>query len=69
MKLAQLTNKCQPGGVQDLDYYIREGARVMGVQLPSGQQKTAKALLAHIFAEIVHFKTSEFGGAGPMDFA
>ena len=56
VKLAQLTNKCLDGGASDLDYFILDCARVMGVKMPQGQPRTARGVLAHIFTEICHYK-------------
>jgi len=53
-RLAQITNKC---GEEDLEYYIRECAEILGVssKLPSNAHD-AKHVLEYVFAHIVEFK-------------
>ena len=53
-RLAQITNKC---GEEDLEYYIRESADILGVaaKLPNNAQD-AKHVLEYVFAHIVEFK-------------
>jgi len=57
-RLAHLTNKCTDGTVEDVEYYIREGASILGVQSPDGDNTNPKALLAEIFRRVVEFKKS-----------
>mmetsp|Transcript_15415 Transcript_15415/g.21262 ORF Transcript_15415/g.21262 Transcript_15415/m.21262 type:complete len:474 (+) Transcript_15415:247-1668(+) len=62
LRLAQLTNKCAEATAEDLDYYVTEGASILGVQTPkdvNGDYKhNPKAILAKIFRELVQFKMS-----------
>ena len=53
-RLAQITNKC---GEEDLEYFIRESADILGVagKLPNNAQD-AKHVLEYVFAHIVEFK-------------
>ena len=53
-RLAQITNKC---GEEDLEYYIRECAEILGVasKLPNNAHD-AKHVLEYVFAHIVEFK-------------
>lgn len=53
-RLAQITNKC---GEEDLEYYIRESADILGVasKLPNAAQD-AKHVLEYVFAHVVEFK-------------
>ena len=52
--MAQITNKC---GEEDLEYYIRESADILGVanKLPNAAQD-AKHVLEYVFAHVVEFK-------------
>ena len=61
VKLAQLTSKCRKGGLADVDYYIKEASKIVGVKVPGAKGRSAKALLAHIFAEICHYKLPHEG--------
>mmetsp|Transcript_31847 Transcript_31847/g.38538 ORF Transcript_31847/g.38538 Transcript_31847/m.38538 type:complete len:486 (+) Transcript_31847:279-1736(+) len=65
LRLAQLTNKCTEGSAEDLEYYISEGASILGVTMDGKTTEdgipvapSPKALLAKIFASIVKFKMS-----------
>lgn len=53
-RLAQITNKC---GEEDLEYYIRESAEILGIsnKLPNNAQD-AKHVLEYVFAHVVEFK-------------
>ena len=53
-RLAQITNKC---GEEDIEYYIRECADILGVasKLPNNAHD-AKHVLEYVFAHIVEFK-------------
>lgn len=55
VRLSQLTNKCTS---DDLEYYITEGAEIIGVtkKLRSPRNKDPRALLDHIFRQIVQYK-------------
>lgn len=72
VRLAQLTNKCMcldllfmilcdcfawVGNNDDLEYYVRECAEILGVteKLPS-KDMTAKHILHHVFSQIVSWK-------------
>eukprot|EP00760_Papus_ankaliazontas_P030119 PhM_4_TR4615/c0_g1_i1/m.95162/K19681/IFT52; intraflagellar transport protein 52 len=54
-RLAQVTNKCSN---EDLPYYIQEAGDILGVtkKLRSPRNKDPRAILEHIFKQIVHFK-------------
>lgn len=62
LRLAQLTNKCSPGGEEDLEYFLAEAGELLGVvaELPFGE-KGAKHILFHIFRQIVEFKKQDGG--------
>lgn len=64
LRLAQLTNKCSPGGEEDLEYFVAEAGEILGVlgDLPFGE-KGAKHILFHIFRHIVEFKKQDGGRA------
>lgn len=67
LRLAQLTNKCQEGNLEDIEYYITEGASIVGLQPDRGNEEQAtnpKAMLAKVFAEIVKFKMSSHLNGG-----
>lgn len=76
LRLAQLTNKCNDGTAEDIEYYIAEGASILGVQPPNedyDNTQMAKAMLAKIFRELVQFKmgqgslhSSSMGGQSMM---
>lgn len=55
VRLSQLTNKCQ---ADDLEYYVTEGAEIIGVtkKLRSPRNKDPRALLDHIFRQILQYK-------------
>jgi intraflagellar transport protein 52 len=57
VRLSQLTNKCQ---ADDLEYYITEGAEIIGVtkKLRSPRNKDPRALLDHVFRQILQYKKS-----------
>ena len=55
-RLAQITNKCTD---EDIDYYVREAADILGVtqNVPNlGGVNTTKRILEYILAHIVEFK-------------
>ena len=62
LRLAQLTNKCSPGGEEDLEYFLAEAGELLGAvaELPFGE-KSAKHILFHIFRQIVEFKKQDGG--------
>ena len=66
-RLAQITNKCSD---EDLDYFIREGADIMGItqNLPV-QAHDSKHILEYIVTHIVEFKklNQEVVGVGYAD--
>jgi intraflagellar transport protein 52 len=51
--MAQLTNKCND---EDLDYYIRECADILGITGKIDNKGDPKAALAHVFKQLVNFK-------------
>ena len=53
-RLAQITNKCNE---EDLEYYVRECADILGVvqKLPTAAQD-ARHVLEYVFAHVVEFK-------------
>eukprot|EP00759_Apiculatamorpha_spiralis_P039328 PhF_6_TR38144/c0_g1_i1/m.56974/K19681/IFT52; intraflagellar transport protein 52 len=55
VRLAQVTNKCTN---EDLPYYILECGDILGVtkKLRSPRNKDPRAILEHIFKQLVHFK-------------
>jgi len=55
-RLANLTNKCTEGNTEDVEYFIREGASILGVS--AGDDSNPKALLAEVFRRVVEFKKS-----------
>ncbi len=45
------------GSEEDLEYYVREAGRVVGVTGKLAQEKrSAKHVLEHVFAQLVEFK-------------
>lgn len=62
LRLAQLTNKCADNTAEDLEYFITEGAGILGVKAEGSDsgdmssQRMAKHLLAKIFKQVVGFK-------------
>jgi intraflagellar transport protein 52 len=68
LRLAQLTNKCIPGGEEDLEYYIAESGEILGIipELPFGE-RSAKHILFHIFKHIVEFKKQDGGKPGVLN--
>mmetsp|Transcript_15855 Transcript_15855/g.21833 ORF Transcript_15855/g.21833 Transcript_15855/m.21833 type:complete len:532 (+) Transcript_15855:41-1636(+) len=67
LRLAQLTNKCLPGGEEDLEYFIAEAGEVLGIMqdLPFGE-KGAKHILFHIFRHVVEFKKQDSSGGAAL---
>lgn len=67
VRLSQLTNKCTP---DDLEYYITEGSEIIGVskKLRSPRNKDPRALLDHIFRQILQYKkiNPEGGAQGSL---
>lgn len=66
VRLAQLTNKC--ASTDDLEFYIVEGAEITGVtkKLRSPRNKDPRALLDHVFRQILQYKkVNQQGGSGP----
>lgn len=53
-RLAHLTNKCTEGTEEDVNYFIREGASILGVTTVDSDNP--RALLAEIFQRVVNFK-------------
>jgi intraflagellar transport protein 52 len=66
-RLSKLFGKCAEGTDEDLEFFVREGARICGVAAEEGKMNgdTGKALLAQMFRQIVHFKMcDDFSGGG-----
>lgn len=66
-RLAKLFSKCAEGTDEDVEFFVREGARICGVTPEDGKMNgdTGKALLAQMFRQIVHFKMrDDFQGGG-----
>ena len=57
IKLAQLTNKCRD---EDVEYYVRQCGDVLGVSNIVADMENPKAILHHVFMELVKFKNSSF---------
>lgn len=62
VRLSQLTNKCKP---EDVEFYILQAAEIMGVtkKLRSPRNRDPRALLDHIFRQVVQYKKVS---AGPL---
>ena len=55
-RLAQITNKCTD---DDIDYYVREAADILGVtqNVPNlGGVNTSKRILEYVLAHVIEFK-------------
>jgi intraflagellar transport protein 52 len=67
LRLAQLANKCSPGGEDDLEYFVAEAGEVLAVvpELPFGE-RSAKHILFHIFRHIVEFKKQDGGNTAGL---
>jgi hypothetical protein len=66
-RLAKLFSKCAEGTDEDVEFFVREGARICGVNPEEGKMNgdTGKALLAQMFRQIVQFKMrDDFQGGG-----
>eukprot|EP00388_Colpodella_angusta_P025244 GDKK01001986.1.p1 GENE.GDKK01001986.1~~GDKK01001986.1.p1 ORF type:complete len:373 (-),score=39.52 GDKK01001986.1:185-1225(-) len=65
VRLAQLTNKCTK--VEDLEVYITGAADIIGVtkKLRSPRNKDPRALIDHVFRQILQYKKSNQGAAHP----
>jgi len=65
-RLAKLFSKCAEGTDQDVEYFVREGARICGMAPEEGKMEgdTGKALLAQMFRHIVQFKMRDDFQAG-----
>lgn len=63
VRLSQLTNKCQS---EDLEFFITESAEIMGVtkKLRSPRNKDPRALLDHIFRQVLQYKKQAADGGG-----
>jgi len=59
-RLSMLTNKCKDKDRENLEFFICEGAEIMGVtkKLRSPRNRDPRALLDHIFRQIVQCKKS-----------
>ncbi len=45
------------GAEEDMEYYVREAGRILGVTGKLAQEKrSAKHILEHVFAQLVEFK-------------
>lgn len=55
IRLAQLTNKCTD---DDIEYYIRECGDILGVSGQVQNPEDPKAILHHIFQEMVKYKST-----------
>lgn len=55
IKLAQLTNK-----YTDVDYYVRQCGDVLGLSKHVADMENPKAILHHVFMELVKFKNNSF---------
>jgi len=53
MRLAQTTNKCTD---DDLKYYVQECGEILGVDVGMNNRDDPKAILHHIFCELVKYK-------------
>lgn len=60
VRLSQLTNKCKP---EDVEFYILQAAEIMGVtkKLRSPRNRDPRALLDHIFRQVVQYKKVSVG--------
>ncbi len=48
---------CCLGAEEDMEYYVREAGRILGVTGKLAQEKrSAKHILEHVFAQLVEFK-------------
>lgn len=68
-RLAKLFSKCQEGTDEDVEYFVRQGAQILGIQPEAGKESgdTGKALLSQIFQKVVQFKmrapiANDYGG-------
>jgi len=68
-RLAKLFTKCQEGSSEDVEYFVRQGAQILGIQPEPGKENadSGKALLAQIFQKVVQFKmrapiANDYGG-------
>lgn len=55
IKMAQLTNKCSD---DDIEYFIKECGDIMGLSQFVSHPDDPKAILHHIFQEIVKYKSA-----------
>ena len=53
IKLAQVTNKCND---EDLEYYIRECADILGISGKIDNKDEPKAVLAYVMKELINYK-------------
>lgn len=65
VRLSQLTNKCQS---EDVEFFITESAEIMGVtkKLRSPRNKDPRALLDHVFRQILQYKKQVADGASSL---
>lgn len=52
-KLQQLTAKCTD---DDLEYYLRECGKILGIMDKIGPEKDGRSVLNHVFKSIVNWK-------------
>lgn len=55
-RVGSLTNKCMDGGAADLEYFVQEGAHILGLQ---DRAHDAKAVLAEVLSQIVAYKMGD----------
>jgi intraflagellar transport protein 52 len=70
LRLAQLTNKCAPTGVEDLEFYIKEAGEIVGAtqELPA-DRRDARHVLESVLRAVVAFKKlnqDDAAAGGPM---
>ena len=65
-RLAQVANKCAEGTEEDVHFFIQEAGEILGVNPivaeddgEGGREVNPKAVLAHVFRQLVSFKSSE----------
>ena len=65
-RLAQVANKCAEGTEEDVHFFIQEAGEILGVNPivaeddgEGGRVVNPKAVLAHVFRQLVSFKSSE----------
>ena len=64
IRLAQLTNKCTDS---DLDYYVHEASKILGVENKlAKQERTSKLYLEIILSQLIEFKFSSMDD--PIDY-